>query len=376
MYNLNRDYSVEKTNDVSYTAIAKTRKKLQDFFQTKQRSEEQLGYISEEYTESLQNSVVITPATFDYIMMIISSAIIMLVVYGWNTRSKFEIESKVQSLVYSLGVEVETSIGIFFNLPIAVTQIFTVLRSLSTMPGGYLYDTNNMQRSDAALASVMTEYGSRQPYMSYLGEEDGGFQGTKLSPSYPFGLHAVFIDNSSSYDTCSHTPLRKEYKYKKIGPNYVVRNMSAYIKQRVGYDPRKRGWYKAATAVKYQPAWSSLYTFFSGPLGISAAQAYNVSGIYGVAAVDYTLEAINEKLQGSMGALKARLEGLKGTAYVVEKSGDLVGLSTPGLKVTRQYFPGASPQRVRADDICERKEKFQMNAMTLLLYLTKSWNLE
>ena len=47
-----------------------------------------------------------------------------------------------------------------------------------------------------------------------------------------------------------------------------------------------------------------------------------------VFAVDYTLDNINTLLNDTMGVLLDALEGVQGTMYVVENSGELVGVSS------------------------------------------------
>ena len=102
--------TMRNMNRGNYNVMLYTKKKLYDFFKTKRKTEETLGSIDEEHVQKLERLIVITPAMYNSAMMLLTAAIIILVVFGWSARSKMEIEYKVQRLVYSLGVEVETQL--------------------------------------------------------------------------------------------------------------------------------------------------------------------------------------------------------------------------------------------------------------------------
>lgn len=89
------------------------------------------------------------------------------------------------------------------------------------------------------------------------------------------------------------------------------------------YDPRIRGWYKAAK-VAGKPQWNKIYQYFIQPsLGISASQpVYDKNGTFrGVVSTDLFLSKIGDFLQ----SLKI---GKSGKTFIIERSGLLVASST------------------------------------------------
>jgi diguanylate cyclase (GGDEF)-like protein len=88
------------------------------------------------------------------------------------------------------------------------------------------------------------------------------------------------------------------------------------------YDPRKRPWYQEAIG-QNNPVWTKIYTFTSGELGITLAQAIrNPAGqIQGVAAIDLGLEDLDTYLQTTQFSRSSQL-------FIIEPSGLLVAASS------------------------------------------------
>jgi Ca2+-binding EF-hand superfamily protein len=309
--------------------------------------------------DRLEGLLVVSPSGLNLILSILTVSCNLLVVYFWMTYSREAITGRAETLVRQIGIGVDSAVKLFFQLPLDYINLLGAFGSLNYIPQGYLHSQVRMDTTDAVLADTFLQLGPGAPYMAYIGSEDGGFQGVKIKPGRPLGLSAVTIDNSTGYDSCTNTPLRLERAFANTGWAFPVRNtsQSQVIAVRKGYDPRKRTWYKQSKVKGEVPNWSPLYPFFSGPIGITASKAVNNSGIFSVIAADYTMDAISVQLKSILDQVKREIRGLKGSAYIVEKDGNLIATSSD-VPVSRVFFPGASPQRVHAAELCDRQDKF------------------
>jgi adenylate cyclase len=141
----------------------------------------------------------------------------------------------------------------------------------------------------------------------YFGDEDGHFLGVQR---YPDGRIAL-----KSRDRASE-PNRAIYELDEQG------NRQALIKSQP-YDPRDRPWYKATLAVRRQ-TWSPI--FHSADLGVlqitPTTPIYTPQGRFkGVMGTNLILSQISDFLRD--------LEiGKTGSAFIIERSGDIVASST------------------------------------------------
>lgn len=109
------------------------------------------------------------------------------------------------------------------------------------------------------------------------------------------------------------------------------------------YDPRSRPWYTLA-AERGEATWTDVFSFLPDPvLGITAAvPVYDeVRQLQGVLAVDLTLTGINQFLQ------TFRI-GESGEAFIIERSGLLIGTSADQLPFVMGQ--NAEPERLNALD--------------------------
>ena len=116
-------------------------------------------------------------------------------------------------------------------------------------------------------------------------------------------------------------------------------NRTKLLKRTPNYDPRIRPWYAAALTGK--STWSQIYTYFDASnLAITAGLPLSdrQGKLIGVTAVDLSLAKISNFLRG----LKV---GKTGQTFIIERSGLLVGTSTPEnpLQISK-----GKPQRLAA----------------------------
>lgn len=109
----------------------------------------------------------------------------------------------------------------------------------------------------------------------------------------------------------------------------VQGNPTELIRTDGNYDPRTRTWYLKAVETG-QSVWSEIYPDFASPnrLGMTFAQpVYNAAGeLQGVVAIDYLIDEVNEFLRS------VRISP-SGQSFIIERSGLLVGSSSPNSSI-------------------------------------------
>lgn len=121
-------------------------------------------------------------------------------------------------------------------------------------------------------------------------------------------------------------------------------NRTKLLDRSPDYDPRTRPWYRSAVQ-QGKPTWSEPYTMFPDlVLAITAATPiYKNDRLQGVLAADLTLAGINDFLQGLQ-------IGQSGEAFIIERSGLLIGTSTDRLPFVQQD-KNQEPKRLSATEI-------------------------
>ena len=235
----------------------------------------------------------------------------------------------------------------------------------------------NILQVESTLADVMRRRpatGGTKPSLIFAGADDGGFYGCSFSKSRPdgaLGLSYMGIDVTTGVKD-GH-PIRAFYNAEfvpDVGSNIeLLRSTSERMKETYNYDPRKRSWYIKQQKTPDMPVWSDVYMFNSEKvLGITATQGWSLDGTKigteiqtgsgkhsMVFAVDYTLDIVSQLLKNSISDIEKSIPSVKGCAYVIENSGELIGVSGES-KVTIEYPDRNSkttfgdPQRVSAGD--------------------------
>lgn len=122
-------------------------------------------------------------------------------------------------------------------------------------------------------------------------------------------------------------------------------NRTELLSRSPDYDPRVRPWYTSAVE-QGKTTWSEPYSIFPDMvLGITAATPMYQGDrqLQGVLATDLTLTGINEFLQGLH-------IGQSGEAFIIERSGLLIGTSTDELPFVQENAD-QEPERLSATDI-------------------------
>ena len=148
----------------------------------------------------------------------------------------------------------------------------------------------------------------------YCGDENGAFMGiARYMEQDQLKLRLQFVNPSTEF-------IRKSIELDSQG-NYLGKT-STFTKP---YDPRLRPWYKAAKAAR-KPVWSEIYLDFSIllPTVTASIPIYSkIDGSFiGSCGIDFFLP---QELSKFLQTLKI---GKNGTAFIVERSGQLVATST------------------------------------------------
>ncbi|MCP2727523.1 PAS domain S-box protein [Limnofasciculus baicalensis] len=162
---------------------------------------------------------------------------------------------------------------------------------------------------------------------TYLGSTDGEFRSAKKQ-----------LDGTLLIKKAGKATQGNMYVYKTDNAGNAIHRMQVYSK----YDPRTRPWYGAAVKAG-KPIWSNIYTdFTSQALSITAAQPiYNQQRqLQGVLGSDLIFAQVNKFLQN----LKI---GKTGTAFIIERSGNLVATSSTALV---QKGDRDNSQRIKATE--------------------------
>jgi len=154
------------------------------------------------------------------------------------------------------------------------------------------------------------------PAISYIycGDEGGGFLGVgRLNDRDRTELSLLFSNTTTNFK-------RQDFAFDESGNPTI---QTGEIDE--PYDPRVRPWYQAAKAVD-KSVWSEIYPSFSTshPTITASLRVYdrNNGSLIGVCATDFFLP---EEVSNFLESLKI---GKTGTAFIMERSGKLVGTST------------------------------------------------
>ncbi|NEO85211.1 MAG: cyclic nucleotide-binding domain-containing protein [Spirulina sp. SIO3F2] len=135
-------------------------------------------------------------------------------------------------------------------------------------------------------------------------------------------------------------------------------------KKRTDYLPRQRAWYKTGQSLPpHQSAWSDVYVFTRGGLGLTAVQpVYSQGEFLGVFGVDVSLAAIQQFLQDIEISNGAEI-------FVIERNGNLIATSTED----RLYHKvGDNDEQLNVLDI--DNPRLQAIAAELFALYDQDWN--
>ena len=219
-------------------------------------------------------------------------------------------------------------------------------------------------RTDAVFVDELRRAPSvLQPHMAYSGGVDGSFCGaygteTDITGLQKYAINAIDASTGVSAACLENAgkPLMKKYVASVVSG--TTNEIEVYGRDvdlaatSHTYDPRARPWYIGQITVPDVPKWSQIYVFSEldkmnlTNLGITATQGYHLPNnkmggglISGgqVLAVDYTMRTISAQLNATMDLIKQAVPDMLGTAYLIENTGLLVGVSSD-TDVTRKHF--------------------------------------
>ena len=319
-----------------------------------------LQMLREEAKQLLQATIV-HPEIYEYLMsgIVFAMSILLLIICIGIGTSK--IESQIDQLVLSLSIELQVATSAMMQIPRSAASFAVLLIHLGALPTGNLGLTD-AYRADAALADMLQTQimYNTSPDMIFFGTKAYTFTGVSLQMDLPENYIVAAMDNLSETDSCKHKPMYYTYLPQRIGHAHLVRNKSNLKSTYTDYPVIKRPWYLAAEETPNKNVWSSIYAFFQedAGLGITNSKSFsNASGTFdGAIGVDYTLTKVAENLEFAMQSVLNRLPGSTGTAYILEKNGLIVALSSK-KPITRKYHASGSSARINAADICERASK-------------------
>jgi Ca2+-binding EF-hand superfamily protein len=318
-------------------------------------------YVDDGDINNMKGGILITPDMYETLFVCICVGFTLVSISMWFGKGEEVITSQVNDLVASLSSELEDTVKSYLKIPLGVTRTVNLYYRLGVVPVAYNMSANDRWRSDTNFYGIVSALSAEErPAYTYIGTEDRSYHGVEMVPLSGCGVEFLAMENSTGVDTCTNTPFLKNYASSQS--LQCGRNDSLVIpgKTFVNYDNRGRPWYTAAKRANGRMRWSTIYELITNPptIAISAIQSFNVSGkLRGVSGADYTLDQLSVILSNSMNAVLSELDGSVGSAFIIEKSGYLVGTSS-GKPITRTYKKGGNPIRIHATEICSRREQY------------------
>ena len=320
-----------------------------------------------------QYHIIFTPSIYHKFFIAVIIFVCVSNVNYWFSAGEDVIDRQVNTLVFDLSVELQLKLEAFLKVPMGFVKMMSLFYHLEMLPSGLFNAGRDRNRADASNVGMLRAYPPEQrPFFCYIGTEEGSFLGAKIDPKYkPLGVLVSAKDNSTGKDLCTGDPYTVSYFLKTIGNHYHIRDSTSIAAKAngdlsiySGYNPKQRPWYRSGVKLPYIPSWSPVYEFSSvspPTIGITAVIGFNHSRrkneFFGVAAVDYTLQQLNELLENTMEHISELLRDGVGTAYIVENTGNIIALSS-GVPIIRQYSENGNFNRIHAAALCARRDQF------------------
>jgi hypothetical protein len=308
----------------------------------------------------------------------------IVIIVIWIGFTDEVLKSTVSQLATQMNNEIMEEIHAYMEFAPAVNRWNYLLMSLGALPLSFHKSATPAAmatfqlRTDSAYVDEIRRFPEvARPYLIYNGATDGSFASAKHSgystKSEADAMHVLALDASTDTNLYDGSHFRQEYAVKRVtGIEGMSRNIELFQRDlekgalvNATYDPRERPWFKSQLKTPDAPMWSETYVFSSTQrLGMTCTHGFHLpSNALGggstsngqVFAVDYSLGALSVMLNATMQRMKNQIPLLIGTAFIVENTGLLVGISSEA-KLTKQYPDYSTstglgaPQRVSGDD--------------------------